>query len=244
MSFPIKGFLETSFVDWRGKIASLIFLPHCNFRCPYCHNYDLVLNPDQIPTVPLQHILQRIKGHKGWIDGVCITGGEPTLFPDLVQLIKCLRNEHMLIKLDTNGSQPEVLERLIKDHLVDYVSMDVKAPLNQKSYANCCGISVDLRKIKKSIYLLKENLIFYEFRVTVVPTLLTREDLFRLAEELKGSKELTLQNFNPAHPLDPELRKVRPYADQEIKEMQEGVNQILKRNGRPKSKTSFLLVDN
>ena len=237
MSFPIKGFLETSFVDWRGKIASVIFLPHCNFRCPYCHNHGLVLNPDQFPTVPLRHILQRIKGYKGWIDGVCITGGEPTILPDLVQLIKCLRKEHMLIKLDTNGSQPEVLEILIQNHLVDYVAMDVKAPLNHESYANCCGVSVDLRKIKRSIGLLKENLPFYEFRVTVVPTLLAREDLLRLAEELKGSGRLTIQNFSPAHPLDPELKKVKPYADQEIKEIQEEVDKILKRNGRPEGKT-------
>jgi len=139
--------------------------------------------------------------------------------------------------LDTNGSQPEVLEILIQNHLVDYVAMDVKAPLNHESYANCCGVSVDLRKIKKSIRLLKENLPFYEFRVTVVPTLLAREDLLRLAEELKGSGRLTIQNFSPAHPLDPELKKVKPYADQEIKEIQEEVDKILKRNGRPEGKT-------
>jgi pyruvate formate lyase activating enzyme len=233
MSFPIKGFLETSFVDWPGKIASVIFLPHCNFRCPCCHNHDLVFYPDQFPTISLKHILKQIKKYRGWIDGVCITGGEPTLLPNLTQLIKCLKNEHMVIKLDTNGSHPEVLEELIQDHLVDYVAMDVKAPLDRESYSHCCGVSIDLKKIKESISLLQEKLPFHEFRITVVPTLLKREDLLKLAHELKGSERLTLQNFNPAHPLDPELKKAKPYTDQEIKEMQEEINQILKGDRRP-----------
>lgn len=227
MLFPIKGFLETSFVDWPGKIASVVFLPHCNFRCPYCHNHGLVLNPDQFPTVSLPRVLQKIKKYTGWIDGVCITGGEPSLFPELTKLIECLRNEGMLIKLDTNGSHPEVLEQLIRDQLVDCIAMDVKAPLDHKSYARCCGGSVDLEKIKESIGLVRENFHSYEFRITVVPTLHTREDLLTLARELKGSAKLTLQNFNPAHPLDPELKKVKPYTEQEIKEMQEEVNHIL-----------------
>jgi pyruvate formate lyase activating enzyme len=239
MSFPIKGFLETSFVDWRGKVASVIFLPHCNFRCPYCHNYDLVLHPDQLPTIPFEQVMQQIKKYKGWVDGVCITGGEPTLFPALVQLIEQLRNEHMLIKLDTNGSRPEVLRKLIDDHLVEHVAMDVKAPLNQESYSNCCGVSVDLKKIKGSIELLRKNFISHEFRVTAVPTLLKKEDLLTLANELKGSERLTLQNFNPEHPLDPGLKNIKPYTDQEIKEMQEEMNQILKGSNKPEGRALF-----
>ena len=113
MSFPIKGFIETSFVDWPGKIASIVFLPLCNFRCPYCHNYDLVLDPDQFPSFPMDYIIGQLKHFRKWIDGVCITGGEPTLLPKLTELIKTLRNEQMLVKLDTNGSQPEVVEHLI-----------------------------------------------------------------------------------------------------------------------------------
>jgi pyruvate formate lyase activating enzyme len=236
MSFPIKGFLETSFVDWPGKVASVVFLPRCNFRCPYCHNHELVLDPDSSPTISFQHILKQINKYKGWIDGVCITGGEPTLFPGLVQLIERLRKEDVLIKLDTNGSCPEVLRKLIRDHLVDYVAMDVKAPLNHELYSGCCGVSVDLEKIKESIRLLREDLPSYEFRVTVVPTLLKKESLLALAHELKGSKKLTLQNFNPARPLDPELKKVKPYTEQEIKELQEEINNILRKDGTPESK--------
>ena len=239
MSFPIKGFLETSFVDWPGKVASVIFLSHCNFRCPYCHNYDLVLHPDQLPTIPFEQVIQQIKKYKGWVDGVCITGGEPTLFPALVQLIEQLRNEHMLIKLDTNGSRPEVLKKLIDNHLVEHVAMDVKAPLNQESYSNCCGVSVDLEKIKGSIDLLRKTFISYEFRVTAVPTLLEKEDLLTLANELKGSEKLTLQNFNPEHPLDPGLKNIKPYTDQEIEEMQEEMNQILKGSNKPEGSAFF-----
>ncbi|MCK5187911.1 MAG: anaerobic ribonucleoside-triphosphate reductase activating protein [Deltaproteobacteria bacterium] len=239
MSFPIKGFLETSFVDWPGKVASVIFLSHCNFRCPYCHNYDLVLHPDQLPTIPFEQVIQQIKKYKGWVDGVCITGGEPTLFPALVQLIEQLRNEHMLIKLDTNGSRPEVLKKLIDNHLVEHVAMDVKAPLNQESYSNCCGVSVDLEKIKGSIDLLRKTFISYEFRVTAVPTLLKKEDLLTLANELKGSEKLTLQNFNPEHPLDPGLKNIKPYTDQEIEEMQEEMNQILKGSNKPEGSAFF-----
>jgi pyruvate formate lyase activating enzyme len=239
MSFPIKGFLETSFVDWPGKVASVIFLSHCNFRCPYCHNYDLVLHPDQLPTIPFEQVIQQIKKYKGWVDGVCITGGEPTLFPALVQLIEQLRNEHMLIKLDTNGSRPEVLKKLIDNHLVEHVAMDVKAPLNQESYSNCCGVSVDLEKIKGSIDLLRKTFISYEFRVTAVPTLLKKEDLLTLANELKGSEKLTLQNFNPEHPLDPGLKNIKPYTDQEIEEMQEEMNQILKGSNKPEGNAFF-----
>ncbi|NOQ86112.1 MAG: anaerobic ribonucleoside-triphosphate reductase activating protein [Deltaproteobacteria bacterium] len=239
MSFPIKGFLETSFVDWPGKVASVIFLSHCNFRCPYCHNYDLVLHPDQLPTIPFEQVIQQIKKYKGWVDGVCITGGEPTLFPALVQLIEQLRNEHMLIKLDTNGSRPEVLKKLIDNHLVEHVAMDVKAPLNQESYSNCCGVSVDLEKIKGSIDLLRKTFISYEFRVTAVPTLLKKENLLMLANELKGSEKLTLQNFNPEHPLDPGLKNIKPYTDQEIEEMQEEMNQILKGSNKSEGSAFF-----
>jgi pyruvate formate lyase activating enzyme len=239
MSFPIKGFLETSFVDWPGKVASVIFLSHCNFRCPYCHNYDLVLHPDQLPTIPFEQVIQQIKKYKGWVDGVCITGGEPTLFPALVQLIEQLRNEHMLIKLDTNGSRPEVLKKLIDNHLVEHVAMDVKAPLNQESYSNCCGVSVDLEKIKGSIDLLRKTFISYEFRVTAVPTLLKKENLLTLANELKGSEKLTLQNFNPEHPLDPGLKNIKPYTDQGIEEMQEEMNQILKGSNKSEGSAFF-----
>ena len=233
MSFPIKGFIETSFVDWPGKVASVIFLPRCNFRCPYCHNYDLVLNPDQFPAVPVQHILTQLKHYGRWIDGVCITGGEPTLFPDLRQLILTLRSEHMLIKLDTNGSRPQILKRLLQDGLLDHVSMDVKSPLDPESYSRCSGVSVNLEHIQESVDILRTHAPSYEFRVTVVPTLLTRNHLVQLAHELTGAAKLTLQHFSPLHTLDPRYKKIAPYTDSEMSSMQDEVNQIIGQSSMP-----------
>jgi pyruvate formate lyase activating enzyme len=230
MDFPIKGFLETSFVDWPGKIASVVFLPRCNFRCPYCHNYELVIDHDQFPTVPFDHIIEKLRYYRGWIDGVCITGGEPTLLPALPELITRIKQEQMLIKLDTNGSHPHVLKSLINAHLVDYIAMDVKAPLDRKSYARCCGVAVDLAQILESVNLLRENLIPYEFRVTVAPTFLDGDDLMRLAHQIKGARRLILQQFSPVHTLDPRCRQIAPYGESHLRMMQEEVSGIIRGN--------------
>ena len=233
MSFPIKGFIETSFVDWPGKIASVLFLPQCNFRCPYCHNYDLVLNPDQLPTVPLHHILTRLRHYGRWIDGVCITGGEPTLSPDLRQLITALRKEQLLIKLDTNGSRPWILKQFLQEGLVDHVSMDVKSHLDPASYSRCSGVSVPIDHIVESVELLQAHAPSYEFRTTAVPTLLTRNHLLQLAHQLTGAAQLTLQHFNPLHTLDPQYKTVTPYADAVMSSMQDEVNQIINPSSMP-----------
>ncbi len=227
MSFPIKGFIETSFVDWPGKIASIVFLPLCNFRCPYCHNYELVLDPDQFPSFPMDYIIGQLRHFRKWIDGVCITGGEPTLLPNLTELIKTIRNEHMLVKLDTNGSHPEIVERLIRNRLVDCISMDVKAPFEAELYSRCAGVQVNLDNIKESVALLRSNSIPYQFRTTVVPTLHTEDNLVQLAHELEGCSGLKLQNFSPVHTLDPEYIKIVPYSEDALARMQDTVNLTL-----------------
>ena len=230
MTFPIKGFIETSFIDWPGKISSIIFLPHCNFRCPYCHNHELVLNPEQFPSFPMEHIIKQLRHFGNWIDGVCITGGEPTLFTGLTGLIKRLRKEGVLIKLDTNGSNPQVIEQLIRDKLVDFIAMDVKAPLEKDIYSRCCGVSVNLDNIKASVTLLRKNHVPYQFRTTVVPTFLTQNNLVQMARELQGSKGLKLQNFNPVHTLDVACEKIVPYSEDTIKDMQKTVDKIIAKN--------------
>ncbi|HJX30987.1 MAG TPA: anaerobic ribonucleoside-triphosphate reductase activating protein, partial [Thermodesulfobacteriota bacterium] len=183
-SIPIKGFLDTSFLDWPGKIASVIFLPSCNFRCPFCQNADLVLNPQRLKTWPLPDVLQRIEELKDWIDGVCITGGEPTLQKTLPDFIRIFKKRNLLVKLDTNGSNPQMIETLLKENLVDAIAMDVKAPLEEISYARLTGVPVDLKAIKKSIDLIRKSSIEKIFRITVVPKMLTEEDIYRVAEEL------------------------------------------------------------
>ncbi len=228
MDFSIKGFLETSFVDWPGKIASVLFLPRCNFRCPYCHNHEIVLNPGQFPTVPFDHIRETLRQYRGWIDGVCISGGEPTLLPSLPELIACIKHEGMLVKLDTNGSHPRVLESLINVHLIDYVAMDVKAPLEPEAYARCSGVTADLDDIMESLNLIKASGLPYEFRTTVAPTFLNEEDLIHLAHQIKGARKLTLQHFSPAHTLDPRCGTIAPYPENRLRAMQAAVDSILK----------------
>ncbi len=224
----IKGFLETSFVDWSGKVVSVLFLPGCNFRCPFCHNHSLVLNPEGYEDIPLEYILNRLDEMREWVDGVCITGGEPTIHPHLPALIKEIKSLGLLIKLDTNGSRPQVLRYLIEEGLVDFVAMDVKAPLDEVSYAKACGVPVDVGKIKESITFLKSGKVGYQFRTTVVPALHREEDLLQLARQLRGSSSLTLQNFNPQDPLDEGLKGTSPYSDEWLKEVEVRVTSVLR----------------
>ncbi len=223
----IKGFLEISFLDWPGKLSSVIFLPYCNLRCPYCHNWGLVLNPERYETIPLDWIFQRLREFKEWIDGVCITGGEPTLHPYLSKLLEVFKREGFLTKLDTNGTNPQVLRDLILEGLVDEVAMDLKGPLNEISYSRCTGTKVFLDNIRESIGILREDKVPYQFRITLVPTLLGEEEVLELAQGLKGSRGLKLQDFNPENPLSPQLKGIKPYGPAKLREMQEKVSQII-----------------
>ena len=211
MRIEIKGFLELSFSDWPGKLCSVVFLPRCNFRCPYCHNHPLVLHPERYASIPLGEILRRLRSFRGWIDGVCVTGGEPTLHPDLPDLIQRIKRQDLRVKLDTNGTNPEMLERLIEEGLIDAVSMDVKAPLDGFHYRRAAGTRVELDSILKSIQILKEGNVEYQFRVTVVPGLHGEEEVRAIGLALKAGQRVVLQNFNPENPLDESLKNVTPF---------------------------------
>jgi pyruvate formate lyase activating enzyme len=223
----IKGFLETSFVDWPGKVAAVLFLPRCNFRCPFCHNHSLVENPEGYEDIPLAYIMARLAELGGWVDGVCISGGEPTIHPLLPSLIAKIKALGLAVKLDTNGTRPDVLKALIEAGLVDCVAMDVKAPLNETRYAAAAGRVVDLAAIQESISLLKQGKVEYYFRTTVVPALHKGEDLLHIAHHLSGSSSLTLQNFSPEDPLDQRLKGTSPYPEEWLQEMRERIASIL-----------------
>ena len=223
MKVEIKGFLETSFVDWAGKICSVLFLPNCNFRCPYCHNYSLVLQPEQYPAIPLDQILNRLEDLRGWVDGVCLTGGEPTLHADLPLLIRQIREHGFSVKLDTNGSNPQMLEALLEAGEIDFVAMDVKAPLDPCSYRRSAGLPVDLNLILRSIDLVKRGGTDHHFRMTVVPGLHSEEDIRKVSLHLKAGRRLVLQNFNPENPLDPSLKGTSPSDRQRLKEIEREV---------------------
>lgn len=223
MMYDIKGFLETSFIDWPGKLCSVLFLPYCNLRCRYCHNPALVLCPEQLPSFPFQRILDRLVSLRDWVDGVCLTGGEPTLHSNLPSLIREIKGLGFLVKLDTNGSRPRMLERLIEKGEVDFISMDVKAPMDLSHYTLVTGARVRLDLIRASIGILRRGRVPYEFRMTAVPGLHSFDDIRRLGRELRPGPRFILQNFNPANPLDPSLRETRPYDLGHLKEIEREV---------------------
>jgi pyruvate formate lyase activating enzyme len=242
MDYPIKGFVETSFSDWPGKVVAVLFLPCCNFRCLYCHNHELILRPQKFPDFPLEWVLEGIGKRKGWIDGVCLTGGEPTLHPWLPSLIHDLRSARELnppggslsIKLDTNGTRPEVLKKLIEDGLLDYVAMDLKGPLQLHRYEAITGIPLGaegLGRIQMSVEILLNGWVDYEFRTTFVPTLLQEEEVYALARRIQGARRYILQNFNPRDAMDEGLRDLAPLEDGSLRRMQERVNEIISQGG-------------
>ena len=223
----IKGFLETSFLDWPGRLCSVLFLPHCNFRCPYCHNHPLVFHPEQYSTIPLEDILNRLHSLRNWIDGVCLTGGEPTLHADLPSLIREIKRHRFLVKLDTNGSNPQRLENLMETGEVDFISMDVKAPLDPFRYSRSTGLPINLKPIVESIEILKSGKVEYEFRMTVVPGLHREEDIQTLGNQLRVGRRFILQNFNPENPLDPSLKNIVPYDLKVLKRIEREVQEMI-----------------
>lgn len=222
----IKGFLETSLSDWPGRLCSVLFLPTCNFRCPYCHNHPLVFHPEEYTTIPLEAILGRLRSLRDWVDGVCLTGGEPSLHGDLPLLVREIKKHRFLIKLDTNGSNPRRLENLIETREVDFVSMDVKAPLDPFQYSRCTGVPINLKPILESIEILKRGKVDYEFRMTVVPGLHKEEAILTLGDQLRVGPRFILQNFNPENALDPSLKNIVPYDPKVLRRIEKEVQEM------------------
>jgi len=191
----IKGFEKTSLVDWPPYCVSVVFTPYCNFRCEFCHNWQLVLDPDSLPTIPESTVFDFLRQKKDWIDGVCITGGEPLLQPDLIEFAKKLKSLGFPVKLDTNGSLPDKLKEAINSGVIDYVAMDVKAP--PKKYIELCKTkAADPNIIKESIELIKNSPVDYEFRTTVLPGF-TEKDIKEICEFIGRAKRYCLQQFIP-----------------------------------------------
>jgi pyruvate formate lyase activating enzyme len=218
IDLEIKGFIPNTMLDWEGMLASTIFLPRCNFRCPFCQNPDLILHPERLQTVPLSAVREYISEREGWVDGVCITGGEPCLHDDLPDLCVALKVEGVGVKLDTNGSLPEMLERVLTEGLVDYVSMDVKAPLEPGPYRIATGVDrADLLEtVSRSIDLLRRSEVEHEFRTTVVPMMHGPDEVGRMAKYLAGEERFVLQHFSPRETLDPRFGSLRPFTEEDM----------------------------
>jgi pyruvate formate lyase activating enzyme len=220
----IKGFIGTSLIDYPDKIAAVVFYGGCNFRCPYCQNTSLVSEEklQWMPEIEEEEIVNKISNRAGFIDGVVFSGGEPTLYGDslsrIMTQIKTMQTCHMLkIKLDTNGSNPGVLKQLLEKNLLDFVAMDIKTSTDR--YDEITGFPQSLTRINQSIELLKNSSIDYEFRVTVVPTVITQSTLVEIAEKIKDTRKLVLQQFRPKNTLDLSFQTIQPYTNQEIHHM-------------------------
>jgi pyruvate formate lyase activating enzyme len=201
---PIRGLIENTLIDWEGKVACEIFLPTCNLRCPFCHAGHLLTNDGSLESIPVSSVTGVLDRNRGWIDGVVISGGEPTIHLTLPALIEELRSHGALIKLDTNGTRPDVLDDLMHRGLIDAVSMDIKAPLDDRYY-EAAGVVCNLDVIRESIRLIMASGIDYEFRTTVCPDYHDLDVLIDIGRGIRGAKRYVLQPFRPGFCLDPSL---------------------------------------
>lgn len=192
--FNIHGFQKMTMLDFPGKVACTAFTAGCNFRCPFCHNASLVTKINNEEAYSEEEIFDYLNKRSGILDGICITGGEPLLYDGIVDFIKKVRELGLLVKLDTNGSFPDKLEYLINNGLVDYVAMDIKN--SKEKYAETIGLNAyDLSNVEKSVALLLEGRVDYEFRTTVVAEYHTPQDIVAIGGWIKGAKRYFLQNF-------------------------------------------------
>jgi len=210
----IAGLQKTTLIDYPGKLACTVFLAVCNFRCPWCYSSELVL-PAKIakqPRMEEKDFLDFLRSRQGLLEGVVICGGEPTVNKDLPQFVQKIKNLGFAVKLDTNGSSPEMLKNLVEQKLIDYVAMDIKSSLDNPAYQNLLGEGVTLDKIKESANLLMQGNVDFEFRTTVVSTVHKKEDFTEIAKWIGGKNvKYYLQNFLPTKTIDPEFEKVQPF---------------------------------
>ncbi len=210
----IGGLAKFSLIDYPGKVAAVLFTRGCNFRCPFCHNSELVLPDRYCEPIPLESVFDFMEKRKGKLDGIVITGGEPTLHKDLPEFISQIKEMSYLVKLDTNGSNPTVLRDLIDKKLIDYVAMDIKATFEK--YDSLTGVTADISKIKESIELITTSGIDHQFRTTVVKELLTANDLKKMKEV--WSEKLVLQEFKESEKIiDNSLNRCESYTEEEMK---------------------------
>ncbi len=223
----VAGFLKSSLLDWDGRVTSVIFLPGCNFRCPFCHNADLVLFPEKASEVDQRGMMGYLEENSDFLDGVAITGGEPTIHPDLPDLISRIRSLGLQVKLDTNGTNPDMLRDLIDANMIDGVAMDVKGPLDER-YDKFSGVKTPLEKVKRSISLIMDSAIDQEFRTTVVPHMVHEEEIEAMAAFIGDARRYALQQFRNGNTLDPKFSRIDPYPAERLKSMAELAKQYVR----------------
>lgn len=215
----IIGEEKASFVDYPDQISIVYFCAYCNMKCKYCHNSELVKGKGN--EISDEEIFAFLEKRKKFVDAVCISGGEPTLHEGLYDFAKRVKDKGYLVKLDTNGTNPEVVKKLIDEKIIDYVAMDIKAPFHK--YEAVIGTKIDIEAIKNSIELLRSSDIDYEFRTTVCKELLTKEDILEIADSLKGSKRYSIQNFRDGETVLVGENKLHPYNIEILEEIRKEI---------------------
>jgi pyruvate formate lyase activating enzyme len=213
----IGGLQKTSLLDYPNKLSAIIWTVGCNLRCPFCYNKQLLYD-ESTEIINEEEVILFLKKRKGKLEALSITGGEPLLQEDIANFIEKIKNIGYLIKIDTNGTFPNKLKNLIDENLVDYISMDIKAPRNK--YNILCGKNVDIKDIQKSIDLIKKSSKKYEFKTTIIPKLLNTNDIIEIAKWLKGANQFYLQQFKNESPLiSKKLEEIKPYSKKYLNEI-------------------------
>ena len=216
------GFQKTDLINFPGYVASTVFTRGCNFRCPYCHNPEFVIQgSDQTyfgETYTEEEVLSYLQRRRGMLDGLVVSGGEPTLHQDLMAFIRKVKALGLKVKLDTNGSLPDVLRQLLDEGLLDYIAIDIKAPLEKYSLVDF----TDTDAIRTSVALLESSGVEHEYRTTCPKTILRPEDFPQMAAIIGPSAKWYLQTFNPSKTLDPAYSTESSYSEDEL-------NQIIER---------------
>ncbi len=213
----IGGFQKCSLIEYPGKICAVIFTQGCNYRCDYCHNPELVDTRLFENPILEKEIFSFLEKRKGKLEAVEITGGEPTLQSNLLDVLRKIKAMGYLLKLNSNGSNPEVIKKAIDLKLIDYLAMDIKAPFEK--YVQVVKANVDLEKVKESIRLIMSSKLNYEFCTTVLRSQLSKDDIIEIGKIIKGAKLYILQKFIPSKTLNPQFLKEKSYSDKELEEL-------------------------
>jgi len=207
MGIYFKGHIKTSLIDYPQKISTVLFAAGCNFRCDYCHNAPLLDKNES--DIKEEELLDFLKKRKKYLDAICLSGGEITLYKELPEFIRKVKEMGYLVKIDTNGTNPFLLRQLICESIVDYVAMDIKAPFDK--YEDIVNSTVNINIIKESIKMIIDSGIDYEFRTTVCKELLDIDDIMSIAKEIKGAKRYCIQNFKDRETVLIGKGKLTPY---------------------------------
>jgi len=224
----IGGLEKFTLIDYPGKISAIVFTVGCNFRCPFCHNPSLVEETEET-DIKTEEVLTFLKKRIGSLDAVTITGGEPTMHKDLIPFMRKIKKLGFLIKLDSNGTNPLVLKKVIKEKQVDYLAMDIKS--SPEKYMQTVGRPIEIKKIKESVNIIMKSGIPYEFRTTVVKALLPEEDFPKIGEFIKGAEKYFLQKFIPTKILNPQFKKKTTYTDSEFLKIKSVMEKYVKECG-------------